>query len=275
MSEDGRTGFELQGEVSSLRSLLRDVWRDRGLLTLLARKDFYVRYRRASFGLLWAVALPLFQAVVLAYVLNRFVAFPKIAHYRVFVFSAMLAWSFFTGTLASSATAIVDGADLSTKIYFPRALLPLVAVGANLFGLVLGCGVLVVVTAISGAPLEARLLLLVPAVAVAAVFTAALSLVLSALHVYFRDIRYLVQATVLALFYLTPVIYPLDVTPDLERWLPFNPMTGVVEMFRAATVGGDPGWVLAVGLTLVWTAVLLVVAALLYRRYDRVLVDLL
>ena len=273
--EEGERGFELHGETTPVRELVRQLWRSRSLLTLLARKDFYVRYRRASFGLLWAVALPLFQALVLSYVLGRFVNFAGIEHYRIFVFSAMLGWSFFSSTLAAASTSIVDGADLSTKIYFPRALLPLVSIGASLYGLLLGCAVLLLVMPLSGAPITARLFLLIPAVVVAAAFTASVSLVLAALHVYFRDVRYLVQAALLAWFYVTPVIYPLDMSRELARWLPANPMTGVVELFRAATIGADHGWLPSLAWTGAWTVGLFAFAALLYRRYDRVFVDLL
>src|SRR5438270_5273413 len=100
----------------SVRSLLRELWQSRDLVRMLARKEFFVRYRRASFGLLWAVALPLFQAVVLAVVLSRFVKIHTGVNYAVFVFSGMLLWTFFSTVLAGGSTAIVDGADLSTKI---------------------------------------------------------------------------------------------------------------------------------------------------------------
>ena len=276
MVADGASSFELGGEATATRALVADLWRSRRLLGLLARKDFFVRYRRASFGTLWAIGLPVVQAVVLALVFSRIV---KVAtpgrSYATFVFSGVAAWTFFSSTLSVAGTAIVDGSALSTKIYFPRALLPLVAVAANAYGLVLSLVVLVVMAAATGSAPGARILLLVPATALLVALAAGFSLVLAALHVYFRDVRYVLQAALLAWFYVTPVIYPLTLARGLARWLAVNPLTGAVELVRASVMGADTGWVSAVWWSLGWTAVLAVLALALHRRFDRVFVDLL
>ena len=265
----------LRGESTPASKLVREVWDARPLLGMLARKDFFVRYRRASFGLLWAVALPLFQAAILALVLSRVVKIHTPVNYAVFVFAGMVVWAYFAASLQTASTAIVDGSDLSTKIYFPRAVLPLVPVISTGYGLVLSVVVLLVMAMAVGAPLGTNLLLLPPAVVLAGALTASLALVLAALHVYFRDVRYLVQAALLAWFYVTPVFYPLQLARGLAPWIRANPVTGAVELMRAATVGADPGWLPAVWWSLGWTAALLVVALALHRRYDRVFVDLL
>ena len=268
--------LELEGEATPLRALLKDLWASRPLLAMLARKEFYVRYRRASFGMLWAIGLPLIQAIVLAAVFSRVVrvATPG-TNYAVFVFAGVVAWTFFAATLSASATAIVDGAGLSTRIYFPRAVLPLVPIGANLVGLVLSVVILVAMALISGEPLGLRLALVVPAIALLLTFTSAISLVLAALHVYFRDVRYFVQVALLVWFYVTPVIYPLSLAKDLRGWLTANPLTGCVELMRAAVVAAEPASVAAVLWSLGWTVALAVAALALHRRYDRVFVDLL
>jgi lipopolysaccharide transport system permease protein len=267
--------FDLHGETTPVRELLRDTWHARKLLLMLARKDFFVRYRRASFGLLWAVALPLFQAMVLAVVLPRILKIQSVAHYPVFVFSGILVWSFFANTLSVSATSIVDGADLSTKIYFPRAVMPLISVVSGAYGLLLSTAVFLGMCVVTGTPLGTRLVLLPLALALTLLLTASFGLVLSALQVYFRDVRYIVQAALLAWFYVTPAFYPLTLVGRLAKWIHLNPVTGVVELFRAATIGADPGWTTSLWWTAGWTAVLVTVALLLHRRFNRVFVDLL
>lgn len=267
--------LELTGEPCPAGSLLAALWRSRALLLMLARKDFFVRYRRASFGVLWAVGLPLVQAVVLVVVFSRIVRITTTANYSVFVLSALLPWTFFSSTLTTASTSIVDGSALSTRIYFPRAVFPLVAVTANLYGFVLSLGVLLAACIVVGAPLGKALLLLAPATVLLVALTAAFSLVLAALHVYSRDVRYLVQAAVVVWFYVTPIIYPLTLAKGLSRWLAVNPLTGVVELFRAATVGADAGTAAAVWWTLGWTMALATVALVVHRRFDRVFVDLL
>ncbi|HEU5082091.1 MAG TPA: ABC transporter permease [Acidimicrobiales bacterium] len=270
-------GFELHGARTTVPLLLRDVWRSRDLLATLARKDFFVRFRRTSFGLLWAVGLPLVQATVLAIVFTKIVRIDTGGNYGIYVFSGMLPWTFLSGTVTTGSTSIVDGAQLATKIYFPRAVLPLVTLGANLYGFLPGVAVLLLGTAAIGEGLGADVVLLVPATLLMVAFVASLTLLLAGLHVYFRDLRFIVQATTLAWFYGTPVIYPLDEATGLLRTvLLANPATGMVTLFRAAVSDtGTSGLGTALLATVGWTAVLGTVALLLHARRDRVFVDLL
>lgn len=269
-------GFDLTDRPVPLRQLLSDVWASRQLLAVLARKDFYVKYRRASFGMLWAVGLPLFQAGVMALVFSRVVRIETGTSYPVFVFSGFLGWTFFSTTLSAASTSIVDGASLSSRIYFPRAVLPLAAVATNLYGFVINVGVLFVMCVLFGVPLGVDALLLVPATVLMASLTVAFALLASALHVYFRDVRYLVVAAMTAWFYVTPVLYPLDRADGaLRAVIRVNPVTGVVQLFRAATVGADPGWLTTVAVSCGWVVLIGVVATALQHRFDRVFSDLL
>lgn len=266
--------LDLSGEHAPLRHLLSDLWRSRDLIRVLARKDFFVQYRRASFGVAWALALPLLQAGVLAVVVPKIVRFGTPGAYITFVFSGTITWALFSGSLASGAGSIVDGQAVSTRVYFPRLVLPIVTVLAQLYSFLPGAAILALMTVVTGSA-GARLLLLIPAILSAALLSVVFSCLLSALHVYFRDMRYIVQAALLAWFYVTPVIYPLTAVPALQHWLDINPVTGTVELFRAATVGADPQWGLAFISTCVWTLGLGVTALAVHRRYDRVFVDLL
>lgn len=270
-------GFELRGAPTTVRRLLRDLWGARDLLATLARKDFFVRFRRTSFGLLWAVGLPLVQATVLAIVFTKIVRIETGGNYGIYVFSGMLPWTFLSGTVTTGSTSIVDGAQLATKIYFPRAVLPLVTLGANLYGFLPGVAVLLLGTVAIGEGLGPDVVLLVPATLLMVAFVASLTLLLAGLHVYFRDLRFIVQATTLAWFYGTPVIYPLDEATGLLRTvLLANPATGMVTLFRAAVSDtGTSGLGTALVATVGWTAVLGTVALVLHARRDRVFVDLL
>jgi ABC-type polysaccharide/polyol phosphate export permease len=177
--------------------------------------------------------------------------------------------------LGTGSTAIVDGAGMTTKIYFPRAVLPLVNVGSALYGFAISVVILLALSVVTGVDLGLNLLLLPPAMIIMAVLTTAFTLVFSALHVYLRDIRFVVQALLIPWFYVTPIIYPLTKAGHLGTFLHINPLTGVVELFRAATVGADPGWVSSLWWTLGWTVGLLAVAVALHRRFNRVFADLL
>jgi ABC-type polysaccharide/polyol phosphate export permease len=108
-------GFSLSGPSTPLPELVRGIWDSRRLLTLLSRKEFFVRYRRASFGVVWALVLPLLQAIVLAIVVSRFVTFDTNGNFTLFVFAGTLAWSFFSQTITGGTTSIVDNADMSAR----------------------------------------------------------------------------------------------------------------------------------------------------------------
>lgn len=271
------SGFELDGSSTGVWQLLANVWASRDLLVTLARKDFFVRYRRTAFGMLWAVGLPLVQAAVLAVVFTRIVRIETGGNYGIYVFSGMLPWNFLSGTVTTGSTSIVDGSALATKIYFPRALLPLVILGANLYGFLPGIVILLLGAATIGEGLGADVILLVPATVLMVLFVAAITLLFAGLHVYFRDLRFVVQATILAWFYGTPVIYPLDeAVGTLRTILLINPATGMVTLFRAAVSDtGTSGLAPALVSTVAWTVGLAILALILHGRRDRNFVDLL
>jgi ABC-type polysaccharide/polyol phosphate export permease len=127
-----------------------------------------------------------------------------------------------------------------------------------------------------GTTLDAHVLVLVPAVLLTAAIAASFSLLLSGLHVYFRDIRYLVQAALTAWIYLTPIIYPLRSAPHSVRWfIEANPVTGAVELFHMAIVGADHQWATTVLVSLAWLVILTAAGLMVHRRFDRVFADLL
>jgi lipopolysaccharide transport system permease protein len=269
------SGFELGSEPTPVRVLVRDVWRYRHLLAILARKDFFVKFRRASLGMTWAVVLPLVQALVMALVLGKFIKFKTSINYPVFVFAGTVVWVFFSSSIVTGAGSIVDAHDLSTKVYFPRALFPLVSVGANLYGGVASTVVLVALALGEGVNVSFRILYIVPGLLLAVALASGFSLVLAVMQVYFRDMRYVVSAATTAWVYGTPVFYKLSLVGRLGPWLRLNPVTGLVELYRAAFGAADSGWGVSVAWTGGWIAALFVVAALLYRRYDRICTDLL
>lgn len=268
-------GVDLSGERTAVVDLVRRIMHHRELVVILARKEFFTRYRRASFGLVWAVLLPLVQAMVLALVLSRFVKFRTEVPYVVLVYAGMVPWSFFSQAVTAASTSIVDNSDISSRIYFPRAILPLMTAASGVYGMVAATVVLLVVALFGGVALGPELLLLLPAAVLLVLLTAALGLVLAALHVYFRDVRFLVSAGLMPLLYATPVLYPLERLPSgLRHVVSANPMSAVVQLFRAA-LGVEVRVREPLIWTGAWTTLLLAAGLLLHARRDRVFSDLL
>jgi lipopolysaccharide transport system permease protein len=266
----------LDREWTSPPQLVRALWGARELCTILARKEFFVRYRRATFGVLWAVALPAIQAVVLAVVLAR-VAKISVPHYPIFIFSGTVGWTYFSTGLAAASSAIVDNSALSSRIYFPRAVLPIASCLANVFALVISVVIMLVVAAAFGLLPSVRTLYVFPGAVLVLVITVAMTLVLSGLHVYFRDIRYAVQAALLVWFYLTPVFFPLSLLRHswVRAVVIVNPLTGPIQLFHAAVVPGYRIAPVALISTGAWTIALLGAALVLHCRRDRLFADLL
>jgi ABC-type polysaccharide/polyol phosphate export permease len=268
--------LRLSNSPTSPRDLLASVWQRRELIATLARKEFFVRYRRASLGALWAAGLPLIQATVLSIVFSHVVRIHTTTSYPVFVFTGMSVWTYFTSTITVGSTSIVDNASLTNRIYFPRAVLPLVQVRSNLYGLAINLVIVFALTLAFGERLDAHVLILIPATALLVALCAAAALTLAALHVYFRDVRYIVQATFTGLLYLTPVFLPLSRYPAaLRHVVLINPATGVAQLFHLAIDGSAADWPTAVLATVAWSVVLAVAAVLLHCWRDRVFADLL
>jgi lipopolysaccharide transport system permease protein len=191
------------------------------------------------------------------------------------VVSGIFAWSYFVLALPAGVTAIVDGTALTDKVWFPRAVLPLVPCLSGLAGLAISMVLLLFLVPVLGAPIGLHLLLLIPACLLLAVFTAALALLASALQVYFRDVRFIVSAALLIWLYATPIMYPQSELRHLGPYLDFNPMTGVISLFHLAVFGGGVRWQRALIVSLAATVALLVAGVETQRRHDRRLVDLL
>ncbi len=276
--EQAAPSLDLSGEGTSPLELIRQTWRSRKLLLILAKKDFHVRYRRASLGILWALALPILQAAVMAIVFSRVAHIRNAPHtnYTMFVIAGMAPWAYFSLALPAGSTSVVDGSGLAAKVYFPRAILPLTQLVTALYGYAVTLAIVLVLCPLLHVSLGPPALMVVPGTVLLVALTSGFVLVISALHVYFRDLRYFVSALMMVWLYLTPVVYPpIDVHGPLRHLIQINPMTGVVDLFHAATVGGVGPMTIPLVVSTAWAVCLLLTGTLLHSRFNRVFSDLL
>ncbi|HUY65165.1 MAG TPA: ABC transporter permease [Acidimicrobiales bacterium] len=265
---------DLHHEQTSPREWARELWKTRALVAVLTRKEFHTRYRRVSFGILWALILPFMQATIIVVVLSHVIKLHSGTHYGVFVLSGVVPWAFFTSAFSAGATAIVDNVGLASRVYFPRVVLVIVQVAQALYALGISLVIVLVLSPVLGVAPTFRVLLIVPASLLLIGVILSMCMILSALHVYFRDIRYLVGAAMLVWFYVTPIIYPLSVAPKAIRPLiNINPVTGPIDLFRYAFVGPQADLGVAVVVSLIWTAVCFTIGVYLQARRDRVFAD--
>lgn len=269
--------LRLDERPEPLLEWLSNLWRSRSLLVALAQKDFRVRYKRASLGILWSVALPLFQSAVMVFIFSRVGHFGSGAHYNYsgYVLAGMVPWLYLSTSIASSTTSIVDASDLTDKVFFSRAVLPLVSPVANLVTLAISTAILLIALPIIGVALGPRILLVIPAAVMLSLFSSALGLVLGGLYVYFRDLRFMVQGVLLVWIYVTPIVYPPSALKGAGSLLDFNPLTGIVGLFQRAAVDAPVPSTRALVVSVIFTTVLAVAAVAGHNRHDRLFVDLL
>jgi ABC-2 type transport system permease protein len=217
------------------------------LLAGLVRKDLRVKYQGSTLGFLWSLANPLLLLVVYTFVF-QVVLKSGIPLFGFYLLSGLLVWTMFANAVGTSCAAVVGNAGLVKKVRFPLAVLPLSTVGFALVHFVLQLAVLVVAMLASGhtAFLGPHLLLMVPALAVAVLFAVALSFLVAALNVRYRDTQHIVEVALLAGFWVNPIVYSVSlVRAELDRhglfWAYFlNPMAGIVTAMQRALYGANP-----------------------------------
>lgn len=247
----------------------REIFLYRELLGFLVWRDIKIRYRQTLLGGLWAVLQPLIAMVIFTFVFHRMAGVNSDGPpYPLFAFAGLAPWTFFAASVSQSSNSLVTNHQLVSKIYFPRIFIPLGAVGALLMDLIFSLCLLGILMIHYHWHLTRNVLLL-PVFMLAAIFVAAgCGLVLSALNVSFRDIKYVVPFMIQMGIFVTPVIYPIRYIP--ARWqvlMGLNPMAGVVLGFRHCLLGSDAAWSV-MGASLAVSALLFIFGLFIFRRME-------
>ena len=242
---------------------LRDIWQYRELLFFLTWRDVLIRYKQTVFGVAWAVLQPVMTMVVFTLIFGKAVGLENRTGgipYALYVFAGLLPWEFFSKAMTASGQSVVSSANVITKVYFPRLIVPIAATGANLVDLAISFVVFAVMmacyVAFTGYELAiGPAILLLPVLLLLTVMASlSVGVWLSAMMVAYRDFRYVVPFATRILIYLSPVIYPVTIIPEKLRWLiALNPMTGIINGYRYCLLGQRLEWytlLIAVGVTL-------------------------
>jgi lipopolysaccharide transport system permease protein len=258
---------------------LRAVWHYRELLYFLVWRDIKVRYKQTALGVAWVVLQPVISMLVFSGLFGVLLNTPSNGvPYPVFVYTGLLPWTYFSGSLARSSVSLVDSRNLITKVYFPRLIVPLTGVLAGLIDFAVGFVVLIVLMLLYGIVPTATVIFL-PLFLLLAILTAlGFGLWLSALNVRYRDIGYLIPFLVQIWLYLTPVIYSVSLVPERFQFLlGLNPMTSVIMGFRWALLGQvpdaqSPVWLFSLSVTTM--VVVLISGLIFFRRTERTFADI-
>ena len=259
---------------------LKALWEYRELLGFLVWRDVKVRYKQTALGVAWIVLQPVISMVVFTLLFGYLLQAPSNGvPYPIFAYAGLLPWNYFAGSLTRSSQSLVGSANLITKVYFPRLVIPISGVLGGLVDFAVSCVVLGVMMLFYRIAPTANIIWLPFFLLLAMATALGFGLWLAALNVRYRDVNYLVPFLVQIWMYVTPVIYSVTLIPERYRWLlALNPMTGVVEGFRWALLGGvmtetqPPGALFAVSVLI--TLVVLVTGALFFRATERTFADI-
>lgn len=253
----------------------RELWAYRELLWVLTARDVKVRYKQTVLGAAWAVIRPFLTMVIFSVVFGQFAKMPSDGYpYPIFVYAALLPWTFFAAAISTSGQSLVSSAPLVSKVYFPRLIIPLSSVGAGLVDLLISTGILLLMMLWYGVGWTANLLA-APLLLLAVIFAAlGVGTLLSALTVAYRDFTHLTPFVVQIWMYVTPVIFPITLVPERWRWVLYlNPMTGLVEGFRSAFLG-KPFDVPGLAVSFAMSVAIFVVGVAYFEKVERRFADI-
>ena len=253
---------------------LAELWRYRELLYFLIWRDVKVRYKQTVIGVGWAVIQPVCSMVIFSVIFGNFAGIPSDGvPYPIFVFAALLPWTFFSGAVNQSGLSLVSQANLLKKVYFPRLFIPAASIGVGLVDLVVRFGVYACIMLwylrFPGPSvwLLPALLLLVTGLALG------VGVFLASVTVAYRDFRTVVPFLLQAWMYVSPVVYPATLVPEGYRWLlMLNPMTGIIGGFRSVLLNQPIDWP-ALFVAAAITLLVFVVGVGNFRRTERRFAD--
>ena len=249
MTETGPSAFAeytvptivLEPRKSLFHLDLKAIWEYRELLYFLVWRDLKVRYRQTLIGICWVVLQPLLTMIIFTAIFSRFAKIPSDGlPYPIFAYSGLLPWTLFASSLTRGSDSIVTNAQLISKIYFPRLLLPLSGILSPLVDFAISLVILIIMMIWYGT-LPTVGILALPIFLVLAILTAlAVGLWLSALNVRYRDVAHAIPFLIQLWMFASPIAYPVSLVPETWRLLySLNPMAGVIEGFRWALLGKE------------------------------------
>ena len=221
-----------------LKELVRDTFRYRQLIWALALKELKIRYKRSVLGFLWALLNPMLLMLVLTVVFSTIMS-QNLPHYAIFLLSVLLPWTFFSQSLAYAAESIVGNGDLIKKVRVSKLVFPVAAVVSNMINFVLSLIPLVLIMIAMRHPFHLTLLYLPVPLLALTLFTLGATFFFAAANVYYRDVSHILQVLLNILFYITPIIYSIDLFPAHYRWmLKLNPLQYILNGFRLSIYYG-------------------------------------
>jgi len=266
--------FVIEPSNSWVAVNLRDLWSYRELLYFLMWRDVKVRYKQTALGITWVVMQPLLTTLIFTVFLGMLVRVPSDGlPYPLMAYAGLLPWTFFSGSVSTSSNSLVSSANLITKVYFPRMIIPAAAVGARLVDLGIAFVILAGMMLYYRVSLTLNFFMLPVLVVLVTLLALGFGMLTSALNVKYRDVGMILPVLIQLWMYVSPILYPLNLIPERWRGLySINPMVGIVDGFRSILLGRPFNWT-ALGFSTIITIILLICSAYMFRRVEKGFAD--
>ena len=253
----------------------KDIWAYRELLFFLTWRDVKVRYKQTALGAAWAILQPLFMMIIFTIFFGRLAGVASAGiPYPLFALAGLVPWTFFANAITASGNSLVGSANLITKVYFPRLIVPAAAMLAGLVDFLLAFMMLVLLMLYYRVTPTVQLLFLPVLILLTALFSLGVGTWMSALNVKYRDVRFALPFLIQLWLFVSSVILPSSSVPQKWRWLLLlNPMSGIIEGYRAALFGLPFDWP-ALGIASALTIGVLLYAIYAFGRVERSFADI-
>lgn len=240
------------------------------LIKHLTAREIKARYKQSFLGFLWIIFNPLFQLIILSFVFSQIVRFGNLGvPYPVFLFAGLLPWIFFDTAITHSTNTLQENAALLKQVYFPREILVAAVVIAKSFDFFISAILFILLMIFFKLTFTPYMIFFIPIFLLHALFTYGLGLLLSALNLYYRDVQYLFGLVLKLWFYLTPVIYPVEVFPQQWQFLfKLNPMSVFINAYRQVLLGGSLPNLASLGIGVIVTIALYFISHRIFKRLE-------
>lgn len=248
---------------------LKEIYCYREMIKNLVKKDLRTRYKGSILGFLWTFLNPLLQLIIYTIIFSTVMRI-DVDQFYMFLFVGLVPWIFFSTSILIGTNTIISNKDLIKKIYFPREILPMSVVLSGFMNMIFSMIVVFLALLVSGIGITMNIIYLPIIMIVEAIFTLGVVLIVSSLNVYFRDIEHILGIVVMAWFYFTPIVYPIDMVPkEYLKYFGLNPMTSIISAYRDILYHGIKPDMNSLGVVSFLSAILLVIGYYIFKALQK------
>lgn len=250
--------------------IVKELFEYREMIYSLVRQDLRGRYKGSVLGFFWTFLNPLLQLIVYTFVFSAIMR-QDIEDFYLFLFVAFIPWLFFSSSVAGGARAVMNRKDLVKKIYFPRQVLPIAFVTSNFVNMLLSFVIVFLALLVSGRGIAwEKLGSLIPIMAVEYLFSLGITMITSALTVFFRDLEYILGIVTMAWMYITPIMYPETIVPERYQVLfNMNPITPIIRSYRTVLYYREAPELTDLGISLLLSIIFLIIGNVIFEKAQK------